>query len=48
MKAFARHTMLSGEQTILTLAFLCNLQTVIKIKLHLAVDKKNIVSLAGL
>lgn len=48
MKALARHTMLSGERTILTLTFLCNLQTVIKIKLHLAVDKKNIVLLTGL
>lgn len=47
MNAFVRHTMLSGEQAIFTWALLCNLQSVIKIKLHLAVDKKNILLLVS-
>lgn len=46
MKAFVRHTVLSEEQMILTSALLCNLQSVVKIKLHLAVDKKSVVLLA--
>lgn len=42
MKAFVR------EQTFLTLVLLWNLGSVIKIKLHLAVDKRKHVLLADL
>lgn len=40
MKVFARHSVLSGEQPILTSTLLCNVQSVIKAKLHLEVSRQ--------
>lgn len=40
MKAFVRHSVLSGEQPILTSTLLCNVQSVVKAKLHLEISRQ--------